>query len=88
MHVQDLKDHYEVRAYLPDAKASDVKVSLIDKQTLKVEVTNTETANPKNATVTEWGQYAEIIQLPSPVKNEQMKVDNQSHQLLITLPKA
>ena len=45
LHVQDLKDHYEVRAYLPDAKSSDVNVSLLDKQTLKVEVGNKSTTN-------------------------------------------
>jgi HSP20 family molecular chaperone IbpA len=57
-----------------------------------VEVTNksTQSAGPKNADtqVTEWGEYAQTIQLPAAVKTEQMKVDNQKHELLITLPKA
>ena len=92
LRVQDLKDHYEVRAYLPNAKASDVNVRLLDKQTLKVEVSNksSETSKQKNAngTITEWGQYAQIIQLPAPVKSEQMKIDQPHHELLITLPKA
>jgi HSP20 family molecular chaperone IbpA len=90
LRVQDMKDHYQVRAYLPDAKASDVKVSLLDKRTLKVEVSNhaTETAAQKNEHISEWGQYAQIITLPGPVKNEQMKIDQSNHQLLITLPKA
>jgi HSP20 family molecular chaperone IbpA len=92
LHVRDLKDHYEVRAFLPDAKSSDVNVSLLDKQTLKVEVSNksTETSNQKNAnrSITEWGQYAQIIPLPAPVKGEQMKLDRPNHELLITLPKA
>ncbi len=92
LHVQDLKDHFQVRAYLPDAKASDVKVSLLNKKTLKVDVSNksSEVSTRKNATadVTEWGQYSQIIQLPAAVKSEQMKVDNQNHELLITLPKA
>ena len=92
LHVQDLKDHYEVHAYLPDAKSSDVNVSLLDKQTLKVEVGNKSTATSKqknaNESVTQWGQYAQIIQLPAPVKSEQMKIDRPNHELLITLPKA
>jgi HSP20 family molecular chaperone IbpA len=92
LHVQDLKDHFQVRAYLPNAKASDVRVSLLNKKTLKVDVSNksNEVSTQKNATadVTEWGQYSQIIQLPAPVKSEQMKVDNQNHELLITLPKA
>ena len=35
-----------------------------------------------------WGQYAQIIPLPAPVKGEQMKIDQLKHELLITLPKA
>jgi HSP20 family molecular chaperone IbpA len=93
LNLRDMKDHYEVRAYLPNAKASDVKVSLLDKQTLKVEVDNssTQTAGAKggpSSTVSEWGQYAQIIRLPSPVKSEQMSIDKPSHELRVTLPKA
>jgi HSP20 family molecular chaperone IbpA len=91
-HVRDMKDHYEVRAYLPDAKASDVKTSLLDNQTLKVEVSNkvTKVSDQKGAkeTISEWGQYAQIIHLPGPVKNEEIKIDQPNHQLLIDLPKA
>jgi HSP20 family molecular chaperone IbpA len=92
LHVQDLKDHYEVRAYLPDAKASDVKVTLLDKQTLKVEVANdaTEAVTRKGANeqVNQWGQYAQIIRLPKPVKSEQMRIDQPTHEVIVTLPKA
>jgi len=92
LRVRDLKDYYEVRAFLPDAKSSDVNVSLLDKQTLKVEVSNksTETSKQKsaNGNVTKWGQYAQIISLPAPVKGEQMKIDRPNHELFITLPKA
>jgi HSP20 family molecular chaperone IbpA len=92
LRMRDLKDHYEVHAYLSDAKASDVNVSLLDKQTLKVEVSNksTETSSQKaeSASVTEWGQYAQIIHLPVAVKSEQMKIDHANHELLVTLPKA
>ncbi len=92
LRVQDLKDHFEVHAYLPNAKASDIKVSLLDKQTLKVEVTNKTTvaANQKSANQQsiEWGQYAQIIRLPAPVKSEQMKLDQPTHELIVTLPKA
>jgi HSP20 family molecular chaperone IbpA len=100
LHVQDLKDRFEVRAYLPNAKASDVKVTLPNNQTLKVDVSNKntettgetsgESTGSKNAStsVTEWGQYEQTIQLPAAVKSEQMKIDHQKHELLITLPKA
>jgi HSP20 family molecular chaperone IbpA len=92
VRVQDLKDHFEVRAHLPNAKASDVNVSLLDKQTLKVEVSNkaTSTGNKKAADerVAEWGQYSQIVQLPAPVKSENTKIDQPNHELLIILPKA
>ena len=92
LRVQDLKDHYEVRAYLPDAKASDVNVNLIDKQTLKVQVSNktAEASGQPGASqqVTEWGEFAQVIQLPSPVKDEQMRIDRPNHELIVTLPKA
>ena len=90
--VQDLKNRYEVRAYLPDAKASDVHVSLDNGQTLNVQVNSqqTEKSGQKNATasVTEWGQYDQTIQLPKPVKADQMKITRNGHELLITIPKA
>ena len=92
LNVQDLKDRYEVRAFLPNAKDSDVNVSLQNSQTLKVEVSNknTETSGKKdaNTSVTEWGQYEQTIQLPAPVKTDQMKIEHQGHELIITLPKA
>ena len=43
LNVQDLKDRFEVRAFLPNAKTSDVNVSLVNNQTLKVEVRNKST---------------------------------------------
>ena len=92
LRVQDLKDRYEVRAYLPNAKASDVSASLLDKQTLKVEVDHKTTevtkAKGENGQVTQWGEYAQIIQLPAPVKSEAMKIDQANHELIVTLPKA
>jgi HSP20 family molecular chaperone IbpA len=91
LNVQDLKDRFEVRAFLPDAKASDVNVSLQNNQTLKVEVSNKNTEKSDksaNTSVTEWGQYEQTIQLPAPVKTDQLKIDRQGHKLLITIPKA
>ena len=92
LDVRDLKDHFEVQAFLPDTKLSDVKVSLENDQTLKVEVSNREkeTSGQTNAAtrVAEWGQYEQVVQLPSPVKAGGMKVMRKDHELLITLPKA
>jgi HSP20 family molecular chaperone IbpA len=92
LDVRDLKDHYEVRAYLPDAKTSDVHVSLQNGQTLNVEVggQQTESSNQKNAAtrVTELSQYEQMIRLPAPVKAGQMKIKRNGHELVITIPKA
>ena len=91
LNVRELKDRFEVTAFLPDAKASDVTVKLENNQTLKVNVSNrqSETSNQKNLTtsVAEWGQYEQVIQLPAPVKANQMKIERKDHELLITLPK-
>jgi HSP20 family molecular chaperone IbpA len=92
LNLRDMKDHYEVRASLPGGKAPDVKVSLLDKQTLKVDVSNSSTQasgakGDTDVTVSEWGQYSQIIHLPSPVKSERMAIDQPNHGLVVTLPK-
>ena len=68
LDVRDLKDSYEIQADLPDAKASDVHVSVENGQTLNVEVNRkqTRTSDQKNAatSVIELGQYEQAIQFP------------------------
>jgi HSP20 family protein len=92
LDVRDLKDRYEVQADLPDAKASDVHVTVKNGQTLNVEVSRkeTETSDQKNkaASMIELGQYDQTIQLPSPVKADLMKIQREGHELTITIPKA
>ena len=92
LNVQELKDIYEVRAYLPDAKASDVHVTLENGQTLKVEINSQQNKSSaqKNGSsqMSEWGQYEQVIQLPGPVKTDQMKVKQEGHELIITIPKS
>lgn len=92
INVEDLKDRYVVRAYLPDAKASDVHVTLNDGRTLKVEVNSrqSEKSSQTNSMsqVSEWGQYEQTVQLPTPVKPNQMTVKHDGHDLIITIPKA
>lgn len=96
LDVRDLKDHYEVHAWLPDARASDVHVSLKNDQTLKVEVNSQHTVKSANLNgtdtnavtrVAEWGQYEQEVQLPTPVKADQMKISRNGHELTITIPK-
>jgi HSP20 family molecular chaperone IbpA len=92
LDVRDLKNRYEVHAYLPDAKASDVHVSLENSQTLKVEVDrqHDQKSSMTNmaSNVVELGQYIQEVQLPTPVKADQMKITRSGHDLVITIPKA
>ena len=92
LDVRDLKDHYEVLAYLPDAKPSDAKVSLNNGRTLDVQVNrqSVETIGQKNAatSLAEWSRYQQEIQLPTPAKAGGLKVQREGHELVITIPKA
>src|ERR1041385_3815235 len=90
--LRDRKDHYELRAYLPDVNASDVNVKIDNDQTLHVSVKQhkQETKNTKNgnASVTELGQYEQVVTLPEPVRSQDMKMDRHAHEIVITIPKA
>jgi HSP20 family molecular chaperone IbpA len=90
--LRDRKDHFEVRAYLPDAEASDVNVKIDNDRTLRVTVGHRKQEAKKSdqgqSTVTELGQYEQVITLPEPVKSAEMKVDRKSHDVVITIPKA
>jgi HSP20 family molecular chaperone IbpA len=91
MDVRDLKDRYQVRAFLPDTKPADVKVTLKGDR-LNVDMSKTVVEKPtvKNGetALSEWGNYEETVQLAGPLKDSQMKVERQPHELIITVPKA
>jgi len=91
LDVRELKDRYEVRAYLPDAKATDANVKL-DGNRLQVEVTNRPTANQQNTNsmvqIEAWGHYTQVVELAGKLNSNQMKVEHKNHELLITIPKA
>jgi HSP20 family molecular chaperone IbpA len=90
--LRDRKDHYELRAYLPDVNPSDVNVKIDNDQTLHVSVKQQkqETKNTKNgsASITELGQYDQVVTLPEPVRSQDMKIDRHGHEIVITIPKA
>lgn len=91
LDVRDLKDRYEVRAFLPDAKAADAKVKL-ERNRLEVEVTHRQTEKPQGNKgpdpVTGWGRYIQTVELAGALKSDQMKVERKEHELLIIIPKA
>jgi HSP20 family molecular chaperone IbpA len=90
--LRDRKDHFELRAYLPDVKASDVNVKIDNDRVLHVSVTQrkqeTKNSGGGNASFTELGTYEQIVTLPEPVKSNEMKIDRHGHEVVITIPKA
>lgn len=86
LNMQDLKDRYVVQAFLPDAKASDVHVRL-NGQTLKVQVSGQSGETNAVSQISQWGQYEQVVQLPTPVNADKMSVKHEGRELIITIPK-
>ena len=90
--LRDRKDHYELHAYLPDVNPSDVTVKIDNDQTLRVSVKQQkqQTKNTKNgsARMTELGEYEQVVTLPEPVRSQDMKVNRNGHEIVVTIPKA
>jgi HSP20 family molecular chaperone IbpA len=91
LDVRELKDRYEVRAYLPDVQATDANVKLNGNQ-LEVAVTNRPVASQQNTNsmvhTEEWGHYTQVVELAGKLDSGRMKVEHKNHELLITIPKA
>ena len=92
LDVRDRDDHFEVRAYLPDAEAKDVKVTTEGEQTLRVKVSHRKEQKKEKddaqSVFRELGHYEQVVTLPEPVNAKDMKVDTREHELVITIPKA
>lgn len=90
--LRDRKDRYELHAYLPDVNSSDVNVKIDNDQTLHVSVKQQkqQTKNIKNgsASMTELGEYEQVVTLPGPVRSQDMKINRNGHEIVITIPKA
>jgi HSP20 family molecular chaperone IbpA len=90
--LRDKKDHFELRAYLPEVEASDVSVKIDDDRVLHVSVAQkkqeTKKENGTQAQVTQLGHYEQVVTLPEPVKGSDMKIDRNGHEIIITIPKA
>ena len=91
LDVRELKDRYEVKAFLPDAKASEANVKL-EGNRLEVSVTNRQPGDPGSTNTpnvgAEWGRYTQVVELAGKLKSENMKVQQKDHDLVITIPKA
>ena len=92
LDVRDREDHFEIRAYLPDAEAKDVKVTTEGEQTLRVKVSHRKEEKKEKEDAQsgfrELGHYEQVVTLPEPVNSSEMKVDTREHELVITIPKA
>jgi HSP20 family molecular chaperone IbpA len=91
LDVRELNDRYEVKAFLPDAKASEANVKL-EGNRLEVSVTNRQPGDPGSTNApsmgTEWGRYTQVVELAGNLKSDKMKVQQKDHELVITIPKA
>jgi HSP20 family molecular chaperone IbpA len=90
LDVRELKDRYEVKAFLPDAKASEANVKL-EGNRLEVSVTHRQPGDPGSTNApslgTEWGRYTQVVELAGNLKSEKMKVQQKDHELVIIIPK-
>ena len=91
LEVRELKDRYEVKAFLPDAKASEADVKL-EGNRLEVSVTHRQPGESGSTNApgvgAEWGHYTQVVELAGNLKSEKMKVEQKDHELVITIPKA
>src|SRR5581483_8373812 len=89
--LRDRKDHYELHAHLPDAKAWDVNVRTDNNRTLHVSITRRkETTNRESGSSARFaglGQYEQLMTTPEAVKANEAKIDRNDQEIVITIPK-
>jgi HSP20 family molecular chaperone IbpA len=91
VNVEDKKDKYVVHFYLPDRDLSDVNVKF-DNGRLELIARNQKIAKTQSENSVAQGSlktnYEEMITLPGPVKDREMKVQHKAGAIVVTLPKA
>lgn len=87
VNVDDQKDKYVVRFYLPDRNLENVNVKL-DKDQLRLSAKEQNEKKSANAMSQSYAQYQQTITLPGPVKDQGMKVDRKGATIVVTVPKA
>lgn len=91
VNLDDQKNKYVVHFYLPDRNVSDVSVNYKDGQ---LDLTANQQQNTSNQTAngtmqsSESSRYEEMITVPGPVKDKDMRIDRQAGSVTVTLPKA
>jgi HSP20 family molecular chaperone IbpA len=88
MHIDNQKNKYVVRFYLPDNDLKNVDVKLENGNQLRLTASENQNEKTRNATNMESGEYEQLMTLPGPVKKQGMKVERQNGTIVVTLPKA
>ena len=91
VNVEDQNNKYVVHFTLPNRNLNNVDVKFengrLHLTAQEQKSTSNESASGKMETI-ESGRYEEMIALPGPVKDSQMKVDRKGASIDVTLPKA
>jgi HSP20 family molecular chaperone IbpA len=87
--LQEERDKYVVRAYLPERDMDNVNVT-IEGQVLKLEAKgeNTRREEKEGVLFSRKAQYSQVLTLPGPVQTDKMTVERKENMLVVTLPKA
>lgn len=87
VHVDNQKNKYVVRFYLPDKDLKNVNVKL-ENNRLRLTASENENEKAKGSESMESGNYEQLMSLPGPVQQKGMKVERQNGTIIVTLPKA
>jgi HSP20 family molecular chaperone IbpA len=91
VNVDDQGDKYVVHFTLPRSDMSNVYVKFENGRlslTAKEEKSTTSSPSPGTMSTVESGSYEQMITLPGPVKDADMKVEHKNGTIVVTLPKA
>ncbi|MFZ3377691.1 MAG: Hsp20/alpha crystallin family protein, partial [Chthoniobacterales bacterium] len=87
VNVDDQKDKYVVHFALPNRDVSNVNVNFENGE-LHLSAQEQKTNSTNSQQRIERGRYEEMVTLPGPVKESEMKVNRQANAVVVTLPKA
>jgi HSP20 family molecular chaperone IbpA len=87
VNVDDQKDKYVIHFALPNRDVSNVNVNFENGE-LHLSAQEQKSSSTNSQQSVERGRYEEMVTLPSPVKESEMKVDRQANAVVVTLPKA
>ena len=85
--MDDQKDKYVVHFALPNRDVSNVNVNFENGE-LHLSAQEQKSSSTNSQQSIERGRYQEMITLPGPVKQSEMKVNRQANAVVVTLPKA